>query len=229
MGWAVRQVLAGGRRGIWAEGPGNGVVPFQRADGTHMTSEEIAAVTRVGVDPDFGKHRPVGVPDPASRTKGRREPTAKQAAAWEAVQRLGSMSAAAKELGIHQTAVRDRLSGYMAAAGIEGEMPGRTRQRHKFGAVYEPLEDAAHRDNGHAHDDTDAPVVEVTGPSAISRDIRRDVDAWREQLTPISAAIELTDKQAALVLEAVGAGSIVERLREHGYELSIRLRAETAA
>ncbi len=121
---AVRQIHGGGRRGVWSEGAGEPQM-FQRADGTVMSEKEIAAV----VEDAPSAFKKIDGSSPARSGRGGHEPTAKQAEAWEAVNRLGSMSAAAKELGIHQTAVRDRLRGYMVAAGIDGEMPGRSRHR----------------------------------------------------------------------------------------------------
>lgn len=52
-------------------------------------------------------------------------PTQRQRETWEAVQRLGSQTAAAKELGITQAGVQGNLRGYMAHMGIEGDLPGK--------------------------------------------------------------------------------------------------------
>lgn len=53
-----------------------------------------------------------------------REPTERQAQVWEAVTRLGGQTAAARELGLTQGAVRNALMGYMAARDMRGPMPG---------------------------------------------------------------------------------------------------------
>lgn len=54
------------------------------------------------------------------------EPTEKQRAAWEAVERLGAQIAAAHELGIHQGSLQSRLRGYQRAMGIVDALPGLT-------------------------------------------------------------------------------------------------------
>jgi len=71
-------------------------------------------------------HRPIQFKDGSKTASAlpRRQPTAKQAAAWEAVQRLGSQLAAAAELGIPQGSVQSRLNGYMINMGIPGDLPG---------------------------------------------------------------------------------------------------------
>lgn len=52
------------------------------------------------------------------------QPTEKQREAWEAVERLGSQIAAAKELGISQGGLQSRMRGYQRAMGIVGDLPG---------------------------------------------------------------------------------------------------------
>lgn len=56
-----------------------------------------------------------------------REPTERQAQVWEAVARLGGQTAAARELGLTQGAVRSALMGYMAARDMRGPMPGASK------------------------------------------------------------------------------------------------------
>lgn len=53
-----------------------------------------------------------------------REPTPRQRQVWEAVERLGTQTAAARSLLITQGAVQSALKGYAAAMGIEGPLPG---------------------------------------------------------------------------------------------------------
>ena len=51
-------------------------------------------------------------------------PTARQQEVWDAVQRLGTQMAAARELGVAQGSVQTHLRAYMAAKGIAGPLPG---------------------------------------------------------------------------------------------------------
>ena len=53
-----------------------------------------------------------------------REPTDRQREAWEAVHRLGTQVAAARALDVSQGAIQSLLRGYMAAAGLDGPLPG---------------------------------------------------------------------------------------------------------
>jgi len=56
--------------------------------------------------------------------KPAKQPTARQREVWEAVEEHGTQGAAAKALGITQSAVQSGLKGYMKAMGIDGPMPG---------------------------------------------------------------------------------------------------------
>ena len=94
--------------GTWVEdGPGS------------ATGDPLAGSTLRG-----NGQSPVSGPSPVTKT-GPEPPTARQTEAWEAVKRLGTQVAAAKELGIKQGSVQGALTGYMARMGIGGELPGK--------------------------------------------------------------------------------------------------------
>lgn len=95
---------------------------FQRIDGSVMTEEEITKVATTTGN-DFKK-------TPAKPARARREPTAKQAQAWEAAKRTGSVGAVAKELGVSYKAITDRIDAYMARSGL----PESTRPYQKRGS-----------------------------------------------------------------------------------------------
>lgn len=55
-------------------------------------------------------------------------PTARQTAAWDAVNRLGKQAAAAAELGITHCTLRSHLLAYMRYAGVAGPVPSHSRR-----------------------------------------------------------------------------------------------------
>lgn len=122
----MRQYQGGGVRGPWIGTEPDGYVPFQRADGSVMTDEEIKAVaTTQQVDPKrLEAARAEGV---KSSLRGRNpvDPDA----VWAAVERLGTQSAAAKDLGISQGAIQSGLKRYMRDHGLDGPLPGLLRPR----------------------------------------------------------------------------------------------------
>ena len=101
--------------------------------------------------------RPVVEPDPPPTDVHRATP--KQIAAWAAVQRCGSVSAAARELGITPRAVRGRCDKYMRGMGLPSnarpfgpERPPVVKPRADYAETIPIAEQIA-------DDDSDAPVL----------------------------------------------------------------------
>jgi hypothetical protein len=99
---------------------------FTRRDGSRMTQEEVARLGKVDQPiikslPPLVVVRPERGIEKASRRKVALD---KAAFAWEAVQRLGTQVAAAKELGWTQGSLQTALNRYMKANGIKGPRPG---------------------------------------------------------------------------------------------------------
>ncbi|MEA2677190.1 MAG: hypothetical protein QOJ81_1331 [Chloroflexota bacterium] len=214
----MRQIYGGGRRGGWQE-PITGVpVPFQRANGTVMSKEEIAAVGAVDASVWKNEEKP---------KSGRGVPISEDEAAraWEAVKRLGTQSDAARELGMDQQKLQTRMRAYQRFHGLSGPLPGiqsseqlseRHRvpglkstqirppgERHRFGAVYEPLEVAAHRDEG----DADEPRSDAE-PSADEKAIK--------PFTHILAPAGYHELDTPMPVEHRAIDSLVDWLTERG-------------
>jgi hypothetical protein len=104
----MRQYLPGGQRGPWI-GKIEGTRPFERADGSVMSEEEIKALASTDASV-FKKHT------------GRTPIDAD--AVWKAVERTGLQTAAARELGLSQGAVQSALKRYMREHELKGPLPG---------------------------------------------------------------------------------------------------------
>ena len=143
--------------------------PFERADGTRMTSDDV---TRMGKAAAGYESFSINPPTPATLPKTRSELAAERAAqAWAAVERLGTQRAAEQELGITRGRLIALLDRYMNKHDIKGPRPGLLPEGtkrakpsprpqpatkptsspmngvgHRFAAVYEPLEREARAD-----------------------------------------------------------------------------------
>ena len=90
--------------------------PFERTDGTVMSHEEIKRVSMPIQSDVAGKSNAARARQTSS--VGGKQPTRKQAEAWEAMQRLGYVADVARELGVTPKAIDDRLAGYASRTGV---------------------------------------------------------------------------------------------------------------
>jgi hypothetical protein len=99
---------------------------FQRADGSVMTDAEITAATKTIMPQEASRVTMARIAHERAELASQREKEASTYSdrAWEAVERLGTQVAAAKELGVSQAAVQRGLDRYMEQHGIEGPRPG---------------------------------------------------------------------------------------------------------
>jgi hypothetical protein len=191
-------------KGGWEADPRPLPGHFERADGTFMTQDEIAAMAKTISPQERSQvsmarqaieraeraarrdNRQDNQPAPlvsAPASPPHRPPAIDPAAVWEAVKRLGTQVAAAAELGLTQGGIQSALNTYMRDHGIDGPRPGLLPPEERGKSGPKPKQPVPQRKGGRTLTPPGTPTpAEAEAIAAVKQAPEAPAAAWRERL-----------------------------------------------